>query len=179
MLNKERDENRKTWFVLVFSAIFPGFLGFRALSLMFCLFILVASWRVTANQQSDDEATLMEIVSVTVKIMRQNGYEIPDYRAINGGTDVPISGIPEKDAFFGYLDKGWFRHNSIITLHFYGATHLPEEARKELINYLVTLHSKRHCGFSLSLRMMSESYKKGKITRPDTFLELHLNRTEY
>lgn len=143
-----------------------------------CLIGLLTSQTITANQKFDDESILSEIVSNTVKIMRKNGYEMPEYRVIDGGTDVPIYGPQEKYAFFGYLEKNWSREKQTIVLHFYEATLLPSEGRIELINYLVSLHVKQQGGFSLVLRMMEKKYKKGQIVRPDAFLEIKLNRIE-
>jgi len=131
-----------------------------------------------ASQQQSDEVILSEIVSTTVKIMRRNGYEMPEYKVIDGGTDLPISGPPEKYAFFGYLEKKWLQKKPMIVLHFYEANHLPLEGRIELINYLVSLHAKHRGSFALYLRMMKGNYKKGQIVIPDAFLELKLNRIE-
>lgn len=142
------------------------------------LIILLTPQITTADQNQSNEALLKEIVSATVRIMRSNGYEMPDYRVINGGTDVPISGPPEKYTFFGYLEKSWLQEKPTIVLHFYEANHLPLEGRKELINYLVSLHARQHGGFALSLRMMKGVYKKGQVFRPDAFLEMRLNRIE-
>ncbi|MEZ5616212.1 MAG: hypothetical protein R3E35_13485 [Rhodocyclaceae bacterium] len=139
---------------------------------------LLTSQPIMANQQLDDESFLSEIVSNTVKIMRRNGYEMPEYRVIDGGTDVPISGPPEKYAFFGYLEKSWLQDKRTIVLHFYEANLLPSAGRIELINYLVSLHVKQRGGFALTLRMMKDNYKKGQIIRPDAFLEIKLNRIE-
>lgn len=143
---------------------------------------LLTSQTTMANQQLDDVSVLSEIVSNTVKIMRRNGYEMPEYRVRvidgGGGTDVPISGPPEKYAFFGYLEKSWLQDKRTIVLHFYEANHLPSVGRIELINYLVSLHVKQRGGFALSLRMMEGNYKKGQIVRPDAFLEIKLNRIE-
>ncbi len=131
-----------------------------------------------ASQQQSDEVILSEIVSTTVKIMRRNGYEMPEYKVFNGGTDLPISGPPEKYAFFGYLEKSWLQEKPTIVLHFYEANHLPLEGRIELINHLVSLHAKHRGNFALSLRMMKGNYKKGQIVKPDAFLEMKLNRIE-
>lgn len=132
----------------------------------------------TADQKESSEALLSEIVSATVRTMRSNGYEMPDYRVNSGGTDVPISGPAEKYAFFGYSEKGRPQEKSAITLHFYEADHLPLEGRRELISHLVTLHAKRHGDFTLSLRMMKSKYKKGQIVLPEAFLEMKLGRIE-
>lgn len=146
------------------------------------LISLLTSQTTMANQQFDDVSLLSEIVSDTVKIMRRNGYEMPEYRvsAIDGGggTDVPISGPPEKYAFFGYLEKSWLQDKRTIVLHFYEANHLPLGGRMELISHLVSLHAKHRGRFALSLRMMEGKYKKGQIVRPAAFLEMNLNRVE-
>lgn len=80
--------------------------------------------------------------------------------------------------FFGYLEKDRLQEKQIIVLHFYEANRLPLEGRMKLINYLVTLHAKRHDGFTLSLRMMKSNYKKGQFILPTAFLEMKLSRIE-
>lgn len=143
---------------------------------------LLTSQTTMANQQFDDVSLLSEIVSDTVKIMRRNGYEMPEYRVrvtdSGVGTDVPISGPPEKYAFFGYLEKSWLQDKRTIVLHFYEANRLPLGGRMELINHLVSLHAKHRGRFALSLRMMEGAYKKGQVVRPAAFLEMNLNRIE-
>ena len=95
---------------------------------------------INAGQKMSNQTLLLEMIPRIVQIMRRNGYEMPDYRVIDGRTDVPISGLPEKHAFFGYVDKGWLKNNQKIALYFYEADQLPISGRTELIDYLLGMY---------------------------------------
>lgn len=152
---------------------------------------LLTSQTIMASQQLSDESILSEIVSNTVKIMRRNGHEMPDYRVRDGSaTDVPVSGPPEKYAFFAYREgdgrtfpsvmwSRWIDIKPIYAMHFYEADQIPVAARTQLIDYLINLHEARGRNFTLYLRMTRDRYKKPQITMPPAFIELKLNRIEH
>lgn len=129
-----------------------------------------------ANQNISYQALLAEIVPTIVQIMRKNGYEMADYRVVGGHTDVPISGPPEKHAFFGYVDKRWLKGGEKIILNFYEADQLPLAGRTQVIDYLLKLHEEKNGGFALTLYMTKTKYKKPQLAMPEAFLEVNLNQ---
>jgi len=147
-----------------------------AMTMTLGLTIFLLPRTATANPQQNDEAILSEIILATVKLMCRNGYEMPDYRVVNGHTDVPISGPPEKYAFFGHPENEWIERKRIIVLDFYEAHKIPLSGRTQLIDYLMNLHEERHGGFALHLYMTSAKYKKPQVFKPEPFFEMKLNR---
>lgn len=144
-------------------------------TVVFILFLAPLASVAAQENQNEEQLLLSQIVSATVRIMRSNGYEMPSYRVRSGGTDVPISGPPEKYPFVGYLEKSWLQEKPTIVLYFYEANHLPLQGRKELINYLVSLHDEKEGGFVLSLRMTGANRKKLQLIEPEYFFEMKLN----
>lgn len=128
-----------------------------------------------ANQKISHQTLLAEIVPTIVQIMHKNGYEMAHYRVIGGHTDVPISGPPEKHAFFGYVDEGWLKGGEKIILKFYEADQLPASGRLQVIDYLLKLHEEKNYGFTLSLYMTKAKYRKPQLIMPETFLEMNFN----
>ncbi|MCX7626818.1 MAG: hypothetical protein N2Z69_00130 [Methylophilaceae bacterium] len=149
---------------------------FGAISILLSVTILFIPGGVMANQNISHQTLLAEIVPTIVQIMRKNGYEMADYRVIGGHTDVPISGTPEKHAFFGYVDKSWLKDGEKIILNFYEADQLPLTGRVQLIDYLLRLHEEKKGGFALTLYMTKTKYKKPQLIRPEAFLEMNLNQ---
>lgn len=147
---------------------------FKAISILMVLF-LITSESARANHNVNHQTLLTEIVSTVVQIMRKNGYEMPDYRVVDGHTDVPILGPPQKHAFFGYVDKKWMNGSAKIILVFYEADLLPFAGRIQVINYLLRLHEEKRGDFALRLYMTNAKYKKPQLTIPEAYLEINLN----
>jgi len=146
-------------------------------ALLLLVVLLITPGMVMAGQITSNQAILAEIIPNIVQLMRNNGYVMPEYRVIEGRTDVSISGPPERHAFFGYVDKGWLNKDQKIVLYFYEADQLPIAGRRQVIDYLLKVFEEKSGAFSLSLYMTRARYKKPQLTMPDAFLEIHLNQT--
>ena len=145
----------------------------KAISML--LFLTIPE-KVMSIQNISNQNLLVEIVPTIVQIMRRNGYQMANYRVNGEHTDVPISGPPEKHAFFGYVDKGWLMGSGKIVLNFYEADQLPLAGRVQLIDYLLRMHEKKSGDFALSLYMTKAKYKKPQLIMPEAFLEMNLNQ---
>jgi hypothetical protein len=152
----------------------------RSTLLMLAIFLVVALLpdrnATAADQRQEANTLLVKIVAETVNVMRENGYDMPGYVVRNGASDVPLSGPPEKHAFFAYVETGWIEREPTIILHFYEADQIPISARMRLIPHLIALHEADKHRFGLLMRMTKKKYKKPQIIQPKAFFEMKLNR---
>ncbi len=117
---------------------------------------------------------LSEIVDETMLVMRDNGYDMPNYRVINKRhSDISIHGPLERHAFFAYIDSGLITRQKII-VSMYEADKLPVKARAEWIKYIIGLHYEVDGGFNLELCLTNSKYKKPQLGMPSCFVKLVL-----
>jgi len=125
------------------------------------------------------ENILEKIVYGSTEVLQRNGFNMLKYDVRNGShTDLPLSSGPPNIGFFAYKDTSWIGGESSYKMSFYEADKIPVAARMQLIVYLVKLHEAEGRGFTLSLRMMRDKYKKPQIIEPAVFIELKLNQIE-
>lgn len=116
---------------------------------------------------------LNRIVSETMLIMRNNGYDMPNYLVRQSKySSGPVSGPPEKHAFFAYIDSGLVTKKQKIMISMYEADKLSIEARAEWVNYILRLHHEVEGGFNLELCLTKSKYKKPQIVMPGCFARL-------